>query len=162
MSREIEKRYELKKFPGDAKIIDVSLIEQTYTYIGETMTARIRHEVTSINKEKYSHATKYSISRDVREEVEAVINKRQYESLIEELNLVTFHKTRFFYALSDGLIATIDWFETGKIIVEVEFATEEQMNSFIPPSWMGAEITSPASYNIEVFNQLLKTRRKES
>lgn len=58
-------------------------------------------------------------------------------------------KNRYDIPLYDGLIAELDIYHgdlEGLIIVETEFKTEEQADSFIVPDWFGEEITENKRY----------------
>jgi len=49
----------------------------------------------------------------------------------------------------DGWIAEVDVFEgalAGLRLVEVEFATEAEATAFVPPPWVGPEVTDDARY----------------
>lgn len=52
--------------------------------------------------------------------------------------------------LEHGLTAELDVFEgtlAPLILVEVEFSSEEEANSFVPPSWFGEDVTFSGKYH---------------
>lgn len=56
----------------------------------------------------------------------------------------SLEKTRYVIPIHDELIAELDVFEKdlgGLTFVEVEFTSEEQMDSFVPPDWFGKDVT---------------------
>jgi CYTH domain-containing protein len=46
------------------------------------------------------------------------------------------------------------YLDENKIIIEVEFMSDESMDSFIPPSWFGEEIKEKKSYSYEKFCEI--------
>ncbi len=53
-------------------------------------------------------------------------------------------KVRYYLTLDDGLTAEVDVFGgklKGLTLVEVEFTSVEQMESFQPPDWFGRDVT---------------------
>lgn len=56
----------------------------------------------------------------------------------------SLEKTRYLIPIKDNLIAELDIYENelkGFFVVEVEFISKKQMNSFSPPDWFGEDIT---------------------
>ena len=56
----------------------------------------------------------------------------------------SLEKTRYIIPLENNLVAELDVFEKeleGLSFVEVEFTSQEQMDSFVPPDWFGKDIT---------------------
>ena len=85
----------------------------------------------------------------IREEFEIMIDDKQYNrlSLKTEGNVIT--KTRYTIPLSDGHTAEADVYHgylSGLVTVEVEFADENDMNSFIPPEWFGRNVSLENDY----------------
>lgn len=160
---EREKRYNLKN--NDLTLIPSSQItskikiEQIYTNtnIKNSPSTRIRkssdEEMTS-----YSHCSKYRIEENVVEEVEVQITENQYERISELVNKIPIKKERWNVSIGDSynyLFAEVDiYLDENKIIVEVEFANDEGMNCFVPPSWFGEEIKEKKSYSYEKFCEI--------
>ena len=56
----------------------------------------------------------------------------------------SLEKTRYIIPLENNLIAELDVFEKelkGLSFVEVEFISQKQMDSFVPPDWFGKDVT---------------------
>ena len=59
-------------------------------------------------------------------------------------------KTRFLIPLEDGHTAELDIFEgkfAGMLLIEVEFNSIEDANSFVPPKWFGKDVTNDGHYH---------------
>lgn len=94
----------------------------------------------------------------VREEHNLPLNKSSFNHLLEKCDGKIIKKTRYFYELDssfdklcgDNLIAEIDVFEAdykGLILLEIEFKTIEQANSFIMPDWFVEDVTNQVKYH---------------
>ena len=121
-------------------------MEQTYLMIQPEI--RVRKE-----NNKYVMTVK---SNDIliREEYETVISKSMYESLKENAVTNILYKTRY---MKDIYEIDIYTYPEDLHIVEVEFNSLEEANSFIPPKWFGEEVT----YNKEFFNKNLAIIMRE-
>src|SRR5258706_375606 len=110
----------------------------------------------------YTHCTKYNLNDGVREEIEPEITENQYIRIFDFIGKIPIKKKRVFITLptvntgSGGIYqtATIDYFEDGDIIVEVEFYSEKEMNEFMIPYWFGEEIKDEKSYSFQKFYEL--------
>ena len=147
---EIEKRwYVTSDIPKD-NIIKTIRIEQTYANLNPDV--RIRKTIDN-DKEIYSHCVKYNISKNIREELETEISKEQYENIFKYINKKPIVKDRILVKLDNDLVAEVDNFvNENKIIVEVEFKSEEEMKSFIKPDWFGEEIEEGKMYSASLFS----------
>ncbi len=149
---ERERRWKLNGDIPTENIIDKFIIEQTYANVKPDL--RIR-KITKENKEEYSHCAKYYIEDGDREEVEQKISKERYERIFKSINKKSVIKERTIIDISEGLHAEVDSFlDTGDIIVEVEFKTKEQKDSFSPPDWFGEEIKFNKSFSYSVFAKI--------
>jgi CYTH domain-containing protein len=136
---EIEKTFLIKKMPdlSSAKSIE---IKQGYISL-ENSPLRIRQygdnfEITKKIPLKES---------DLSSQEEINIQLTQYEfnklwPLVEKY----LEKTRYYINIDNGLLAEVNIFKGGLFglqFVEVEFSSEEEMNSFKVPDWFGEDIT---------------------
>ena len=151
---EREKRWKINNInniPSD-KITDKFLIEQTYAYYKPDL--RIR-KIIRQGKDEFTHCAKYFIEDGDREEIEQKISKERYERIFKSINKKPVIKERTVIDISEGLHAEVDSFlDTGDIIVEVEFKTKEQKDSFSPPDWFGEEIKFNKSFSYSVFAKI--------
>ena len=80
-----------------------------------------------------------------RAEHETAITAEQFEILWPATHGRRIEKTRYTGTLFDGLIFELDIFRgtlAPLMLVEVEFATLDAANGFIPPDWFGADVTA--------------------
>jgi adenylate cyclase len=47
----------------------------------------------------------------------------------------------------------IDTYPNGMVVIEAEFTSEEQMNAWVKPSWIGEEVTNDSKYSNVVLAQ---------
>ena len=152
MSYEIEKRWYVEGNIPQENIKRTIKISQTYA--NKNPDIRIRKSIED-NKTVYTHCVKYNIAKDVKVELETEITEKQYNDIFKYINKKPIEKERLVIDIGNGLIAEVDKFiDADKIIVEVEFDTEEDMKSFDPPAWFGKEIPNGQMYNALVFKAL--------
>lgn len=84
-----------------------------------------------------------------RKELELSITPEQYAHLLKKVEGSLICKDRYYIPLDHGLTAELDIYHgrlQGLLTVEVEFSSEEEACSFIPPSWFGEDITYDPRY----------------
>lgn len=97
-----------------------------------------------------------------REEYNLPLTKEAYEHLREKCDGNILTKTRYFIPLDDTHTVELDVFEgamKGLVMAEVEFETKEAALSFVPPQWLGEDVTSDPRYHnsnmiYETYNRL--------
>jgi CYTH domain-containing protein len=85
-----------------------------------------------------------------REEFEVELLKPQFSTLWPLCNNLIIHKYRYEIPLEGGKHADLDIYKNelkGLYTVEVEFDTEEECDSFMPPDWFGLEVTEDSRYS---------------
>ena len=139
---EIEKKYLLKNLP-DFAACQFHKIEQAYLCTDPVV--RVRRE-----DETY-YMTYKGRGMLVREEYNLPLNKEAYEHLKEKADGNVIGKTRYLVPLDEnGLIAEVDVFDAPfapLILAEVEFESEEQAKTFVPPVWFGEDVTFDGRYH---------------
>ena len=134
---EIEKKYLTTNIPFDLDKFSKTEIQQCY--ISTDPVIRIR-------KSDENYFLTFKSSGEIsREEFETLITKNQYENLLKKAETKIISKTRYFIPLDNGLTAETDIYYgelKGLITTEVEFKTQTDCNSFIPPEWLGKDISS--------------------
>lgn len=85
-----------------------------------------------------------------REEYNLPLTKEAYDHLIQKADGNIITKKRYLIPV-EGTRLTIEFdvFEgkfEGLMLAEVEFETEEEANSFIPPEWFGMDVTFSGEY----------------
>ncbi len=143
---EIERKFLIDKdiIPPEIKSADIFNIEQTYiSFAPETRVRRI-------NGSYYSFAIK--LPKDdvglIRQEVEIYISKEEYDCLAVKEAAPTVIKTRyqFDYRYNNVAVDIYSGRHDGLAISEIEFASKEEADEFIPFTWYIKDVTSDKRY----------------
>ena len=84
-----------------------------------------------------------------------MIEQNRYDLILLDVMLpkidgLLIAKKRYLIPLNEKLTAELDVFEqelSGLLLVEVEFDTVEEANSFVPPAWFGEDVTNSGKYH---------------
>lgn len=139
---EIERKYLIKKIPENLEQYRSLKIAQGYLCVDPVV--RIRRS----NEDYY--LTYKGAGLMVREEHNLPLTKEAYEHMIPKIDGLLVEKTRYLIPLTDNLTAELDIFEgdfSSLILVEVEFHSVEEADSFTPPEWFGREVTNDGRYH---------------
>lgn len=139
---EIERKYLIKIIPDDLYSYPCKQIEQGYLCTGPVV--RIRR-----SDDDY-YLTYKGRGLMVREEHNLPLTKEAYEHLKPKVDGIIISKKRYLIPLTDKLTIELDIFEgklSSLVLAEVEFETEEEANSFIPPEWFGEDVTFSSAYH---------------
>ena len=85
-----------------------------------------------------------------REEYNLLLTQEAYDHLKPKADGVIISKTRYVIPEKDGLTIELDIFDApyqGLFLAEVEFSSEEEAISYIPPEWFGEEVTNSSKYH---------------
>lgn len=153
MSLEIERKFLLPEFPADMiregglRIEKEQIIEQTYLAMHGDQELRVRkiHDLSS-GKIEYTHTFKKGFGV-AREEVEYSISAGLYEQIINIHQAVPLIKKRTTAVLGDHVIEIDDYGQIQLLVLEVEFASMEEAESFAAPEWFGKDISSDKEYS---------------
>lgn len=144
---EIEKKYLVKQLPEGVEKAEKWEIEQCYLCQTPTLRIRKRNDeyiLTYKNRQKPSATEKLCVSN----EIEAPLTKESYEHLKQKTDGICIKKTR--YRIPYGkYIIELDIFHgeyEGKMLAEVEFATEEEVTEFVVPEWFGEDVSGDYHY----------------
>lgn len=146
---EIEKKFLAKNLPDNLEQYEYHKIEQAY--LNTAPVVRIRKQ----DNEYY--LTYKGGGMMAREEYNLPLNKKSYFHLREKADGNIITKIRVLIPIHDGLTAELDIFEgkfSGMLLVEVEFDSIEQANSFTPPEWFGKEVTMDKRYHNSYLSHL--------
>lgn len=139
---EIERKFLVERVPDELPAGE--RIEQGYLAIAEDgVEVRVRRRAGRAT------LTVKSGPAHVRTEVELAIEPRHFESLWPLTAGRRIAKTRHLLALGDGLAAELDVYDPphdGLLVAEIEFASTEDSGRFVPPGWLGAEVTGDPRY----------------
>lgn len=153
---EIERKFLIEKLPADLTGYKCLLIEQAY--LCTCPVIRIRREDDSY------YMTYKGKGLMMREEYNLPLNKEAYEHMLLKADGNIISKKRYLipvtkpifangYLFSDqtvNLTIELDVFDppfAPLIIAEVEFPDEKMANAFIPPAWLGEDVTNNPEYH---------------
>jgi CYTH domain-containing protein len=137
---EIEKTFLIKNFPEGIKNFRKDDIKQGYLS-KDRQPLRLRKK-----KGMFEITKKLSLKKgdeSAKEEINIPLTKKEF-SMLWKLVVKHLKKTRHYCPLRGGLTAEIDVYKgklKGLAVVEVEFRSTHQMNTFVPPKWFGKDVT---------------------
>ena len=139
---EIERKFLLKNLPDNLGNYPFHRIEQGYLCTAPVV--RIRRQ-----DEEY-YLTYKSKGMMVREEYNLPLTAEAYAHLREKTDGNLISKQRYLIPLNETLTAELDIFDAPfapLMLAEVEFSSEEEANSFVPPAWFGEDVTFSGKYH---------------
>lgn len=149
MGLEIERKFIVTGVPNDVVVEKEYHILQHYLAVGNE-EVRIR---ARLEEGVFDYTLTVKSSGDlVRTEVCNVIEGRTYYQLLGLVDTDGIEKTRQVFQYN-GYTLELDTFENKIIqstlthkLVEIEFESVEEANSFVPPDWFGEEVTNDPNY----------------
>lgn len=153
---EIERKFKIEKLPADISSCRCLFIEQAYLCTDPVI--RIRRQDTEY------YLTYKGKGLMAREEYNLPLNKAAYDHLLEKADGNIISKKRYLIPIMEPVFASgyelpreaanlkieLDIFEppfAPLVIAEVEFPDEEMANAFIPPAWLGEDVTNNPEYH---------------
>lgn len=139
---EIERKYLIKALPDNLEEYPYKQIEQGY--LNTDPVVRIRR-----SNDAYTLTYKGK-GLMVREEYNLPLNAESFAHLKEKIDGRLIKKRRYLIPLDDSHTIELDIFEGDLAplqLAEVEFATEEDANNFVPPAWFGEDVTFSNKYH---------------
>lgn len=146
---EIERKFKLIEFPS---LPEVAFLDQWQGYLATEPEVRIRRtENHTEGVETYILCIK-SVGDLVRHEVETEITREQFEELASMLDYPLIHKELHACRLPDGHVMECSRVDDGAFsYAEVEFASVEEANAWIPPEWLGREMTYEKGFKMRQY-----------
>lgn len=149
MALEIERKFIVTGVPNDVVVDKEYHILQNYLAVGNE-EVRIR---ARLEKGVFDYTLTFKSGGDlVRTEVCNVIERKTYYQLLGLIPEDSIEKTRQVFEYN-GHTLELDTFENKIMqstlshkIVEIEFASVEDANNFVPPDWFGEEVTNDPRY----------------
>lgn len=139
---EIERKYLIKNLPDNLEQYPCKHIAQGY--LNTDPVVRIRR-----SNDKYTLTYKGK-GLMVREEYNLPLNAESFEHLKSKIDGILIEKRRYLIPFAGKYTIELDIFE-GELaplqLAEVEFETEEDANSFVPPDWFGEDVTFSTDYH---------------
>ena len=139
---EIERKFLVKALPGNLECYEQKHISQGYLCTNPVV--RIRR-----SNEEYILTYK-GRGKMVREEHEFPLTAEAFEHMLPKIDGILIDKIRYLVPLADGHTAELDIFQGVLMplrLVEVEFASIEDANSFVAPEWFGDDVTDSKEYH---------------
>ena len=146
---EIERKYLVAKLPDQLETYTCRLLEQGY--LNTNPVVRIRRD-----NEKYELTYK-SAGLMSRQEYNLPLDRESYHHLLGKIDGRLIKKKRYVIPLSSGHTAELDIFEgdlAPLMLVEVEFQTEDDADSFTAPGWFGEDVTFSGKYHNSYLSRL--------
>lgn len=139
---EIERKFLIQQLPESLSRYPALKISQGYL---------CTHPVVRIRRSNEDYYLTYKgEGLMVREEYNLPLTKESYEHLATKADGLLIEKTRYLIPLSGSLTAELDVFEGSLAplcLVEVEFDSVEEANSFVAPDWFGEDVTHSGKYH---------------
>jgi CYTH domain-containing protein len=143
---EIERKYLVNTLPEDLDKYPHVEIEQGYLCTSPTLRIRRMGDACILTvKEKRCFSTTAIVNR----EEEFLLPEKSYMALRNKCEGSFVSKTRYCIPLSQGLTVELDIFHgrhEGLRIAEVEFPSIDIANEFVPPEWLGKDVSSDPRY----------------
>ena len=145
---EIERKFLIPKLPVNLDSFPCRLLEQAY--LCTEPVVRVRRSDDSFI---LTYKSKGLMSR---EEYNLPLTAESYEHLKAKADGNIISKKRYLIPLPGGLTIELDVFEGALaplVLAEVEFETEEEANTFVPPEWFGEDVTFSTKYHNSTLSQ---------
>lgn len=139
---EIERKYLLRSLPEHLESYPYKQIEQGYLNTEPVVRIRRSDDIYTL--------TYKGKGLMVREEYNLPLNTESFAHLKEKIDGRLIKKRRYLIPFDDRHTIELDIFEGDLAplqLAEVEFATEEEANSFVPPAWFGEDVTFSTKYH---------------
>ena len=146
---EIERKYLVLHLPGPLESYPCRILEQGY--LNTSPVVRIRRD-----NDRYELTYK-SAGLMSRQEYNLPLDDKSYEHLLTKIDGHLIKKKRYMIPLSSALTAELDIFEgdlAPLMLVEVEFQTEDDADSFTAPGWFGEDVTFSGKYHNSYLSRL--------
>ncbi|MDF9844518.1 MULTISPECIES: CYTH domain-containing protein [unclassified Paenibacillus] len=163
MAMEIELKFLLPEYPeqliegGELKVITRHSIDQTYLAIEDGQELRVR-KITDLDSGEVAFTHTFKDGKGIsRKEIEYDISEGLYNQMIDAVKAIPLVKTRT-TAVWNGITVEIDVYTQLQLtVIEVEFDSLEEAESFNAPEWFGEDVSTETKYsNKTVWKELQK------
>lgn len=153
MALEIERKFLLPEYPqqliheGQLKILTRHSIDQTYLAIDGGQELRVR-KITDLDSGEVTYTHTFKDGKGIsREEIEYFISEGLYNQMIEAVKMIPLVKERT-TGIWNGITIEIDVYTQLKLsVLEVEFDSLEEAESFDAPEWFGKDVSVERQYS---------------
>lgn len=148
---EIERKFLIDKFPD---LPEVASAQVCQGYLSTAPVVRIRKAALPDGSEKFELTVKGKGTL-VRTEVNIPITAEQYNEMAGLLKREPIRKDYRVYALPDGHRLECSIVDSGApgefMYAEVEFDSVEEANTFVPPEYLGREVTEDPGFSMNSY-----------
>ena len=143
--KEIERKFLVKKIPSNLNEYPHFYIKQGYFYAGKDM--RIRTFVIK-NQDVHPVFCIKSEGTICRDETEISLTQYQFQELWKHINELKIEKTRYLIPYKHHIIELDIYHKKlkGLITAEIEFETIKESEEFIPPIYLGQDVSKDARF----------------
>ncbi|KGE19296.1 CYTH domain-containing protein [Paenibacillus wynnii] len=153
MALEIERKFLLPEYPeqliqdGELKIYTQQNIDQTYLAIEDGQELRVR-KITDLDSGEITFTHTFKDGKGIsREEIEYFISEGLYNQVIEAVKAIPLVKKRL-TGEWNGTTVEIDVYTQLELsVLEVEFDSLEEAESFKAPEWFGEDVSTDWKYS---------------
>ncbi len=141
---EIERKFLIDSLPSGIDLSSYKCRRIEQGYLCSEPVVRVRRD----NDDYY--LTYKSKGLMVREEYNLPLTAEAYNSLVKKSDGYIITKKRYEIPEKDNLTIELDIFAgdfCGLMLAEVEFASEAEALSYIPPVWFGRDVTNEKTYH---------------
>lgn len=150
---EIERKFKLNTFPDHLPLLQASEVEQGYLSVSPTVRIRSKNH-DGVMDYRLCIKGKGTL---VREEVELPLDEDQFLRLKNLLQGEMIRKEYRVYQLPEGRKLECSRVDAGTenefMYAEVEFPTEEEARRFIPPDFLGEDVTEVPGSSMSAYWQ---------
>ncbi len=136
---EIEKTFLVKNIPNLTPVKQIKIKQGYISSPPSPLRIRQKGGVFELTKKIPLKENDYSSN----EEINILLTEYEFNKLWTQVEKF-LEKSRYCIDIGENLIAELDIFEgdlSGLVFVEVEFPSQEIMESFVPPEWFGKDVT---------------------
>lgn len=161
MAMEIERKFLLPEYPerliedGQLTVLTRHSIDQTYLAIEDGQELRVR-KITDLDSGEVTFTHTFKDGKGIsRCEIEYYISEGIYNQMIDAVKAIPLVKTRI-TGVWNGTTVEIDLYTQLELtVLEVEFDSLEEAESFAAPDWFGEDVSVEKQYsNKTVWKQL--------
>ncbi len=145
---EIERKYLINELPSNLDQYPVRIIEQGYLNTDPVVRIRKDNDLYEL--------TYKSKGLMARQEINLPLTEASYQHLLTKIDGHLISKKRYMIPFKSYTIE-LDVFKgihAPLILAEVEFPTIDEANSFVPPTWFGADVTFSTEYHNSRLSQV--------
>lgn len=151
---EIERKFLVKKLPDNLDSYKYHIISQAYILTAPVLRIRQLDDEYIL--------TYKSAGMMARKEIEMPLDKMAFFKLLAKTEGLVISKKRYLIPDNMGHTIELDIFDgdlKGLIMAEVEFSDEKEANEYMPPEWLGQDVTNNPAFHNSTMSKLNEDER---